>query len=65
MKNYYSARTYKVDEDRVIENSADALRCSCTDMIFTNITGDCNDKIKLTASNLIEIIVYISPLLSF
>jgi hypothetical protein len=57
-ENYYSARTLKkVDEDRVIENSAGALRCSCTDMVLTNITGDRNDKIKLTASNLNEMIV--------
>ncbi|WMJ78793.1 hypothetical protein RBQ61_07660 [Sedimentibacter sp. MB35-C1] len=40
-KKYYSARTKLVDEDRVIENSADALRCGFIDMVFTNPAGDC------------------------
>ncbi len=43
---YYSARTFKVDEDRVIEYSADALRCSYIEMVSANMTGDCQNKMK-------------------
>ncbi len=37
---------FKVDEDRVIEYSADALRCSYIDMVSANMTGDCQNKMK-------------------
>lgn len=60
IRTYVIAPDCLVDEDEVIENSADASRCSFIDMVFTNPTGDCWDKRKPKAFiSITEIISFV------